>query len=115
MRDQKTKQAYFIMAKELEEIHLGAYDDCITWRKEDFFAAICSRSSFARNLSLQTDKLLLKAQAERRWSRVMLQGGTNVGWAEEQMDRIRQGKVVFATPEADEASRSCDLVSDMNA
>jgi hypothetical protein len=98
------------MAKELEEIHLGAYDDCISSKKEDFFEAISLRSRFVHNLSLESDKLLLKEQAEKRWARVMLQGGTNVGWAEEQVVRVRQGKMVFATPEADAASRSCDLV-----
>lgn len=36
----------------------------------------------------------------------MGQGGTNVDWTEQQLTRIRQGKVVFATAEADAASRT---------
>lgn len=108
----RRKQAYFILAKELEDIHLGAYDDCIiTTDKEDFFEQIFRRSQFASKLTLEGDKLLLRSEAEKRWKRVMLQGGTNAGWAEEQVARLRKGKLVFATPEAEAASINHDLVN----
>jgi hypothetical protein len=107
----RRKKAYFILSKELEDIHLGAYDDCIIrGDKEDFFERICSRSQFVCKLTSEGDKLLLKSEAEKRWNRVMLQGGTNLDWKERQMDALRQGKPVSATPEADAASINVDLV-----
>lgn len=108
----RRRQPYFIMAKELEDIHLGAYDEFISTKKEDFFEqGIMQKSKFAAKLTAEADRKLLKSEAEKRWTRVMMQGGTDVvDWAGQQLDRVRQGKVVFATPEADAASRNCDLV-----
>lgn len=104
----RRKGALFSLAKELENIHLGGYDECMTLKREDFYGAVLGKSVFASSACMQRnpgDQLLLRREAEKRWKRVMQQGGTRLHWREEQQQRLREGKMVFASVEADADSR----------
>lgn len=80
----RNSKTYFCLAKEMEEIHLGGYDDLITVSQDEFFASIAQRSPFAAAAG-PSGTLLLQEEARRRWSRVMQQGGTQMlRWTEEQ-------------------------------
>lgn len=65
-------KAFFSLAKELEDIHLGTHDELIPPKREDFFDAICRKSPFAASLSNASDQQLMRREAEKRWARYAL-------------------------------------------
>lgn len=101
----RRSRTYFSLARELEEIHLGAYDDHITLSQDEFFASILQHSPFAQFLAgTESHRELLQREARKRWIRAMEQGGTQLSWMEKQVARIQRGKPVSCSEEANEAS-----------
>lgn len=96
--------------RECEEIHLGKYDHLITEDRDEFLPRILEQSAFARELAAAGNDdhaglNLLQREARRRWNRVMTQpDASTMHWTQQQVQRIRQGMRVAASPEADDGS-----------
>jgi hypothetical protein len=100
----KKRKAYFALARECEEIHTGAYDKLVALDRDEFFPKIVETSEFARSLH-SSDASIARKEAERRWKRVMHEGGTALHWTETQVERLRRGMSVASCYDAEKASK----------
>lgn len=105
----RQSKAFFCLAREAEEIHLGRYDGLITLDRDEFLPSILAQSAFARSLVEEERgcgcRGLLEREARKRWNRVLMQGPPgNIHWMQQQVQRIQSGLLVTGCHEADQGS-----------